>query len=66
MLALDPRWLQAVGMAPSDLRGWIGMAGPYDFLPIENPEVKPVFFYPDSPPIPNPSITSVPAHRLRC
>jgi acetyl esterase/lipase len=50
MLALDPRWLQAVGMAPSDLRGWIGMAGPYDFLPIENPEVKPVFFYPDSPP----------------
>lgn len=50
MLALDSRWLQAVDMAPSDLRGWIGLAGPYDFLPIENPEVKPVFFFPDSPP----------------
>lgn len=50
MLALDPRWLQAVGMAPRDLRGWIGLAGPYDFLPIDNPEVKPVFFFPDSPP----------------
>jgi acetyl esterase/lipase len=32
------------------LKGWIGLAGPYDFLPIENPEVKPVFFFPDSPP----------------
>lgn len=50
MLALDPRWLQAVGMQPGDLKGWIGLAGPYDFLPIDNPEVKPVFFFPDSPP----------------
>jgi acetyl esterase/lipase len=50
MLALDPRWLQAVGMQPRDLSGWIGLAGPYDFLPIDNPEVKPVFFFPDSPP----------------
>jgi acetyl esterase/lipase len=50
MLALDPKWLAQVGMKPSMLRGWIGLAGPYDFLPIENPEVKPVFFFPDSPP----------------
>jgi acetyl esterase/lipase len=50
MLALDPRWLQAVGMQPKDLRGWIGLAGPYDFLPIENPEVKPVFFSANPPP----------------
>ncbi|EGH49106.1 esterase/lipase/thioesterase family protein, partial [Pseudomonas syringae pv. pisi str. 1704B] len=28
----------------------IGLAGPYDFLPIENPDVKPVFFFPNSPP----------------
>jgi acetyl esterase/lipase len=50
MLALDARWLEAVDLSPSMLKGWIGLAGPYDFLPIENPEVKPVFFFPDSPP----------------
>ncbi|MBE8590999.1 alpha/beta hydrolase [Pseudomonas sp. MAFF 301449] len=50
MLALDGRWLNAVGLAPSIFKGWIGLAGPYDFLPIENPDVKPVFFFPDSPP----------------
>lgn len=49
MLALDSRWLGAQGMAPSDLRGWIGLAGPYDFLPIRNDEVKPVFHYPATP-----------------
>ena len=50
MLALEPQLLGAVGMSPSDLSGWIGLAGPYDFLPIKNPEVRPVFFWPDSPP----------------
>jgi acetyl esterase/lipase len=50
MLALDANLLGAVGMSPKDLRGWIGLAGPYDFLPIENPDVRPVFFWPVSPP----------------
>lgn len=50
MLALDPGLLGAVGLSPHDLSGWIGLAGPYDFLPIQNPEVRPVFFWPDSPP----------------
>ena len=50
MLALDGELLAAAGMSPKDLRGWIGLAGPYDFLPIENPAVRPVFFWPDSPP----------------
>jgi acetyl esterase/lipase len=50
MLALEPQLLGAVGMSPRDLSGWIGLAGPYDFLPIKNPEVRPVFFWPDSPP----------------
>jgi acetyl esterase/lipase len=49
MLALDTNLLGAVGMSPKDLSGWIGLAGPYDFLPIENPDVRPVFFWPDSP-----------------
>lgn len=50
MIALDPRWLAEQGMAPSALRGWIGLAGPYDFLPIENPTTKPVFHFPGTPP----------------
>ncbi|BAQ78569.1 alpha/beta hydrolase [Pseudomonas sp. St29] len=50
MLALDRRLLEEVGLSPQIIKGWIGLAGPYDFLPIRNPEVRPVFFYPDSPP----------------
>lgn len=50
MLALDARWLAAERMSPAMLAGWIGLAGPYDFLPIENPDAKPVFFHPDYPP----------------
>lgn len=50
MVALDARWLREAGARPAELRGWIGLAGPYDFLPIDNPDVKPVFFAPDSPP----------------
>ncbi|MEO6280776.1 alpha/beta hydrolase [Roseateles sp.] len=50
MLALDPRWLKAAGRSPRELAGFIGLAGPYDFLPIENPDAKPVFFHPDYPP----------------
>ncbi len=50
MLALDARWLNAAGHAPSELAGWIGLAGPYDFYPIINPKAKPVFFHPNYPP----------------
>lgn len=50
MLALDPRWLGAGDMSPADLRGWIGLAGPYDFLPIDNLAAQPVFFHPKTPP----------------
>jgi acetyl esterase/lipase len=49
MMAVDARWLAAEGVKPRQLAGWIGLAGAYEFLPIENPEVRPVFFYPDSP-----------------
>jgi len=50
MLALDARWLAATGHAPVELAGFIGLAGPYDFLPISNPDAQPVFFHPDYPP----------------
>jgi acetyl esterase/lipase len=50
MLALDERWLARVQLAPAALRGFIGLAGPYDFLPITNTAVQPVFHHPDTPP----------------
>ncbi len=49
MVALDPRWLAATGHAPRELAGWIGLAGPYDFFPTDNPEAQPVFFHPNYP-----------------
>jgi len=50
MVALDGKLLAKYGVKPDALRGWIGLAGPYDFLPIENPTAKPVFYAPDTPP----------------
>ncbi len=49
MLALDPRWLAERGLAPGRLAGWIGLAGPYDFLPIGDPEVQVAFGWPATP-----------------
>jgi acetyl esterase/lipase len=54
MVALDARLLAQYGMTPAVLRGWIGLAGPYDFTPIENAAVRPVFFFPDTPPASQP------------
>ncbi len=51
MLALDARWLAPLGLDPRrHLAGWIGLAGPYDFIPIVNPDVRPVFHHPNEPP----------------
>lgn len=49
MLALDPRWLGRQGMSPQVLSGWIGLAGLYDFLPIVNGHIQPVFHHPVYP-----------------
>jgi len=49
MVALDARWLAAAGRQPAELAGWIGLAGPYDFLPITTPEVQQAFHHPDVP-----------------
>lgn len=44
MLALDGRWLGEVGLDPKrTVRGWIGLSGPYDFLPIKTPVVQTIF-----------------------
>lgn len=50
MVALDDRWLKAFGRSPAALAGWVGLAGPYDFLPITNPQARTVFHHPDYPP----------------
>ena len=49
MLALDPSYLQAAGVEPRRVRGLIGLAGPYDFLPLESDISKAVFGFPDTP-----------------
>ncbi|MES2973174.1 MAG: alpha/beta hydrolase [Pseudomonadota bacterium] len=46
MMALDPRWL---GARRERLAGFIGLAGPYDFLPIENPDTQRAFSWPNTP-----------------
>ncbi|MGN2242495.1 alpha/beta hydrolase [Frateuria sp. GZRR33] len=43
LLATDARWLGAEGMLPRDLRGFIGLAGPYDFLPLTDPDFVDMF-----------------------
>jgi acetyl esterase/lipase len=49
MLALDGRWLAAHRHSPRQLAGWIGLAGPYDFLPLTNVDAMPVFHHPHYP-----------------
>ncbi len=43
MLASDPRYLAAMGMAPRDLAGAIGLAGPYAFDPLSVRSTRPIF-----------------------
>ena len=43
LLGTDPRYLGRYGMKPRDLAGVIGLAGPYDFLPITDWRIKRVF-----------------------
>ena len=65
MVALDARWLQAHGAAPTQLTGWIGLAGPYDFLPIRDRQAQVAFNWPDTPadsqPLAHASAASPPA-----
>lgn len=54
LVALDHRWLEAQGGVPR-LAGLIGLSGPYDFLPLQEDDVKAMFGpperYPESQPI---------------
>jgi acetyl esterase/lipase len=43
LLATDAHWLAAVGMRPRQLAGFIGLAGPYDFLPLKDADYIDMF-----------------------
>jgi acetyl esterase/lipase len=44
MLTLDKQWLDARGLDPGrNIAGTIGLAGPYDFLPLHDPELEDIF-----------------------
>lgn len=55
LLSLDPRYFAAAGQAPPPIAGVIGLSGPYDFLPLLEPEDQDMFgpppLYPQSQPI---------------
>ena len=43
MLAANPAYLKAAGASVQQVRGVIGLAGPYDFLPLTDEDIIPVF-----------------------
>ena len=44
MLSFDPQWLRQVALnSQTDLAGFIGLAGPYDFLPIKSRTLHTIF-----------------------
>ncbi len=47
MVALDARYLAKVGMERRALKGFIGLAGPYDFLPLTSERFKTILAAPD-------------------
>jgi acetyl esterase/lipase len=52
MTALEPQWLEAEGVESSAIKGVIGLAGPYDFLPLSGEGVERAFGD-----VPDPAIT---------
>jgi len=47
MLALNPEFLAREGLARSAVKGMIGLAGPYDFLPLTEPDLRDMFGPPE-------------------
>jgi acetyl esterase/lipase len=43
LLALNGDYLQAEGLDPTMIAGVIGLAGPYDFLPLQDATLKAIF-----------------------
>ncbi len=53
MLALDSSYLARAGAA-KPLAGTVGIAGPYDFLPVQTDELRAIFGQPPTPPATQP------------
>ncbi len=55
LVTLDPRYFAATRLAVPSVAGVIGLSGPYDFLPLLEPDVQDMFgppqLYPESQPI---------------
>jgi acetyl esterase/lipase len=55
LLTLDERYFAAAGRSAPRIAGVVGLSGPYDFLPLREPDVQDMFgppeLYPDSQPI---------------
>lgn len=49
MLAMNPEYLRKEKVEPKRVRGLIGLAGPYDFLPLTGRVTKAVFGFPGTP-----------------
>lgn len=47
MLGLNDEYLRKAGAKPERIKGTVGLAGPYDFLPIKEGDIKPIFAVPD-------------------
>ena len=43
MVALEPQWLAAHGLEPDVIAGFVGLSGPYDFLPFSDSVTRRVF-----------------------
>ena len=43
MMVTDDRYLEAVGGHRGWVASWVGLAGPYDFLPLNDPELERIF-----------------------
>ncbi|MBC7778597.1 MAG: alpha/beta hydrolase [Proteobacteria bacterium] len=54
MVALDPRYARAAGFDSTQLAGFVGLAGPYDFLPLTGSITRAVFGFPDTSPATQP------------
>ncbi|WP_313919379.1 alpha/beta hydrolase [Tahibacter sp.] len=54
LLATDAHYLASQGLKPTDFAGAIGLAGPYDFLPLTDPALVEVFGSPDEWPASQP------------
>lgn len=54
MVALEPRWLAAHGMERNVIAGFVGLSGPYDFLPFSDSVTRRVFGHVADPQVTQP------------